>query len=53
LHDTPARIRGLAVWCWCLDEREISARLREAVAHQRLFATMRYTNPPLVYFIEL
>jgi len=20
LHDTPARICGLAVWCWCLAE---------------------------------
>ena len=47
--------RGLAVfasawlWGWLA---EISADLREAVAHQRRFATMRYINPHiLLYFL--
>jgi len=40
--------RGLAVFAdaWLKDWlAEISADLRETVAHYRRFATMRYTNP--------
>ena len=45
--------RGLAVFAnawlsgWL---EEISADLREAVAHQRRFVTMRYINPRTLYF---
>jgi len=28
-RDTPARIRGLAVWCWCLAEKLASGDQRQ------------------------
>ena len=50
-------LRGLAVFAdaWLLGWlAEISADLRETVAHQRCCTTMRYTNPrTLLYFTKL
>jgi len=50
--DTLARIHHLAVFAECLAVGlacRDSAGVREAVVHlRRVYATMRYTNPPLL-----
>jgi len=48
-RDTSARIRGLAVLAvvWL----RTSVEVREAVAYQRLFATMCHTDPHLFYLL--